>query len=113
MGIIDKMIIDKIENHKLYRSLSNKIAVAFDYLNNTDLSEIPLGKHEIDGEKIFAIIMEYKTKDKSESKTIKASKKAIVIRIISIFSLSEDKCFACFFGPYLFKNVSIHQSGMN
>ncbi len=62
------MIIDKIENQKIYKSLSTKIKKAFDYLLETDLSQVPLGKYEIDADNIFAIVMEYETKNKSESK---------------------------------------------
>lgn len=62
------MILDKIENQILYKSLNKRIEKAFDFINTTDLSQISLGKHEIDGDKIFAIVMEYETKHKSENK---------------------------------------------
>lgn len=62
------MVIDKIENHKLYQSLSPRIAQAFTYLQETDLAAAPTGKHEIDGDNVFAIVMEYETKAPSESK---------------------------------------------
>jgi YhcH/YjgK/YiaL family protein len=62
------MIKDKIKNHHIYRCLGSKFDQAFDYILKTDLSQIPIGKHEIDGEDVFAIVMEYETKDKNESK---------------------------------------------
>ena len=62
------MIIDKIENAKLYSGINSKIGQAFDYINKTDLSQIPLGKHEIDSDEVFALVQEYETKDKDESK---------------------------------------------
>jgi len=62
------MIIDNIENQEIYKCLSAKIEKAFDYIKNTDLSQTDLGKYEIDSDEIFAIVMEYETKDKSESK---------------------------------------------
>jgi YhcH/YjgK/YiaL family protein len=62
------MIIDKIENDKLYSGINSKIGQAFDYINKTNLSQIPLGKHEIDGDEVFALVNEYETKDKGESK---------------------------------------------
>ncbi|MDW5290582.1 YhcH/YjgK/YiaL family protein [Formosa sp. PL04] len=62
------MIIDKIENQIIYKSLSKSIEKGFDFINKNDLTKIPLGKYEIEGEDIFAIVMEYDTKIKSECK---------------------------------------------
>ena len=62
------MIIDKIENQNIYKSLSSGIEKGFDFINKNDLIEMPLGKYEIEGEDIFAIVMEYETKEKSECK---------------------------------------------
>ena len=62
------MIIDKIENHKLYAGISDKIAKAFSYINKTDLINIAPGTYKIDNDNIFAIVQEYDTKDKSECK---------------------------------------------
>ena len=61
------MIIDKLENYKLYSGLSDRIDMAFDYVTNTDLLNIPIGTYEVDGEKVFAIVMEYITKDIDEA----------------------------------------------
>ncbi len=55
------MIKDKIENYKLYEGINSKIAKAFNYINTTNLMEIPLGKYEIDGDVVFAIVNEYET----------------------------------------------------
>lgn len=63
------MVIDKIENSKLYECLSERITKAFAFINETDLSSIALGKYEIDKDDIFALVQEYETKDKSECKT--------------------------------------------
>lgn len=62
------MVIDKIENHKLYVGLSEKIAKAFNYINETDLSQTVSGKYEIDGNNIFALVQEYDTKDENDCK---------------------------------------------
>lgn len=62
------MIIDKIENQELYSSLSARMGLAFSYLNDNDLLHTPNGKYEIDGENVFAIVMEYETKEESECK---------------------------------------------
>jgi len=60
------MIIDKIENSHLYRSLGDRIEKALEYISKTDLKNIKPGKYEIDGENIFALISEYKTKSEQE-----------------------------------------------
>lgn len=62
------MVIDKIENSQLYACLSEKIAKAFAYINETDLSSIATGKYEIDKDDIFALVQEYDTKNRSECK---------------------------------------------
>lgn len=70
------MVIDKIENHKLYVGLSEKIAKAFNYINKTDLSQTVSGKYEIDGNNIFALVQEYDTKDENDCKLEGHIKKA-------------------------------------
>lgn len=75
------MIIDKIENAHLYKGLGNRIEKAFEYINNTDLKKIMPGKYEIDGENIFALINEYKTKPESEGK-LEAHRKYIDVQYV-------------------------------
>ena len=60
------MIVDKLTNAKRYNGLGFRIEQAFKYIKNTDLLQIKEGKYEIDGNKIFAIVSEYKTKDLAE-----------------------------------------------
>lgn len=62
------MIVDQIENKDLYSNLNPNIKKALDYLAETDFSETEAGKYEIDGENIFALVSEYKTKDLSQGK---------------------------------------------
>jgi YhcH/YjgK/YiaL family protein len=57
------MILDKIENFKMYTPISERIAKAFDYILSTDLETLAAGKHEVDNDDIFAIMSEYETKD--------------------------------------------------
>lgn len=75
------MIIDKIENAHLYKGLGNRIQKAFEYINKTDLINIKPGKYEIDGENIFALINEYKTKPESEGK-LEAHRKYIDVQYV-------------------------------
>lgn len=62
------MIVDHIENRNLYSNINPDIKTALDYLYETDFSEIEVGKYEIDGDNIFALVSEYKTKDLSQGK---------------------------------------------
>jgi YhcH/YjgK/YiaL family protein len=61
------MIIDKIENASLYTGISERIKTALDYIQNTDFSIMGNGNYEIEGDTIFALINEYKTKNANES----------------------------------------------
>ena len=75
------MILDKIENSHLYSGLSKRIKKAFDYIRATDLKNIKPGKYEIDGENIFALISEYKTKSEAEGK-LEAHRKYIDVQYV-------------------------------
>lgn len=55
------MILDKIENANLYRNIHPGIGKAFDYIKSIDFSNLSTGKHEIDGDALFAILNAYET----------------------------------------------------
>lgn len=58
------MIFDSLENAKDYESLHPNIKIGLQFLQNTkNLQELTVGKHEVDGEKVFALVQEYNTKD--------------------------------------------------
>jgi YhcH/YjgK/YiaL family protein len=75
------MIFDKIENSHLYEGISERIKKSFDYIKQTDLKTIKPGKYEIDGENIFALISEYKTKSEQEGK-LEAHRKYIDVQYV-------------------------------
>jgi len=60
------MVIDKIENYRLYSQLTKRLSKGFEFIVNTDLNLIEPGKYEIDSDKIFAIVQEYDTKEESD-----------------------------------------------
>lgn len=62
------MVLDKIENYKLYEKISERLALGFKFLKETDLSQIESGKYTIEGENIFALVQEYNTKSRAEGK---------------------------------------------
>lgn len=53
------MILDRLTNADLYRGFHSRIAAALDWLRSTDLARLPLGKADIDGERVFALVQEY------------------------------------------------------
>jgi YhcH/YjgK/YiaL family protein len=61
------MILDRLENADLYRGLGPGIAAALDYLRATDFSRVPLGRQELDGARLFAIVQRYRTKPLNEA----------------------------------------------
>lgn len=61
------MILDRLENVGLYSGLSAEIAVALDYLRRTDFSEVADGRYEIDGDRVYAIVMRYTPKPVAEA----------------------------------------------
>jgi YhcH/YjgK/YiaL family protein len=60
------MIADTLDNSPLYRGLSPRIALAFDYLHGTDLRRAATGTVEIDGRRVYAIVQEYATLDRTQ-----------------------------------------------
>ena len=56
------MILDKIENADLYSCISENLKKGFDFLKNTDFSNLEVGRYEIDGKNVFALVSEYESK---------------------------------------------------
>lgn len=61
------MIVDKIVNLGLYFN-GGKFCKAFDYIRQSNLQDLPVGKYEIEGKEIYALVSEYNSKDLSEGK---------------------------------------------
>ena len=49
------MILDILENGRSYLSLDPGFAAAFEFLMRPDLKDLPDGRHEIDGDRIYAL----------------------------------------------------------
>ena len=60
------MVIDKIENYRLYSKLTKRLAKGFEFITETDLVAIESGKHQIDNDDVFAIVQEYDTKEEKD-----------------------------------------------
>lgn len=54
------MIVDEVKNGMKYTSLNPRFAKAFEFLMNNDLETLPLGKVVLDGEDMWANVVELK-----------------------------------------------------
>lgn len=77
------MLVLKLKHSDLYRGYSDRIDRAIQYIkdNCMELANLKNGKYEIDGDDIYVIIQDYKTKSEAEAKW-EAHKKYIDIQYI-------------------------------
>jgi YhcH/YjgK/YiaL family protein len=60
--MLSRMIIDRLENATLLNGLPPRLRQALDFLRGTDLRAVAVGRHEIDGDRLFALVQEYTTR---------------------------------------------------
>ena len=114
------MILDTLENYQLYNAINERIAKGFDFLRTTDLDSLSSGKHDIDGDTIFALVQEYQTKPLNECK-LECHKKYIDIQYVirgeemmgvttqnnqKIIELNEEKDYTFYEGTTSLVRVS-------
>ena len=58
----NKMIVDRIENLKLYIPYNEKLRVVCDYLEHTDIYALEAGRHEV-GEGVYVMVNAFTPKD--------------------------------------------------
>lgn len=56
------MIFDTLDHSMHYAGLGDRLRTALKFLQDTDLSALPVGRTEIDGDNLFALVQEYATK---------------------------------------------------
>ena len=56
------MITDTILNASTYFTIAPRITAALKFLQRPDLATLTLGKHVLDGDKLFALVQEYASK---------------------------------------------------
>jgi len=61
------MIIDRLEHARMYRVLGVDIARALDFLQQTDLRGLPEGRHELNGDRLFAMVQRYRPRPVAEA----------------------------------------------
>jgi YhcH/YjgK/YiaL family protein len=60
------MIIDQLTNLEQYRGLPSRLVRALEFLRDTDVLSLALGRHDLDGDRLFALVQEYPTKPVAE-----------------------------------------------
>jgi len=55
------VIIDKLANLELYKGLNEKLYKGLTFLKENDVASLPVGRYEIDGNAVFALVQEYET----------------------------------------------------
>ena len=78
------MIIGKLNNYKgaIVRQPSALLR-AFEYLRNTDFSQLADGRHDIEGDRMFIKLMRYQSKPYAECKAETHEKYADLLYIVS------------------------------
>ncbi len=55
------MILSKQKNIKTYLGISKNLDTALNFILNNDLTKLPYGRNEIDGDNVYLNIMDYQT----------------------------------------------------
>ncbi len=76
------MIIDSLKNAEQYLCLGEGIKKGLDFLKQNKEAALPVGRHEIDGDKVYALVQEYETQQKSERK-LEAHRNYIDIQFVA------------------------------
>jgi len=75
------MILDTIQQANRYLSLNPGFAAAFAFLRRADLMELPVGRYEIDGDKVYALVQRQPGR-KAEAGKLEAHQKYIDIQVV-------------------------------
>ncbi|MCC6747108.1 MAG: YhcH/YjgK/YiaL family protein [Deltaproteobacteria bacterium] len=76
------MLIDQLKNASLYYGLGAGIARALRFLEETDVTRLPAGRHELEGDEVYAIVQDYETK-RPEQGAWEAHRKYIDVQYVA------------------------------
>ena len=62
------MIVDALKNRKQYELVHKHFAKAFDFLEKAKAENLPLGRYDLEGEEVYALVKEYTTKPREDGK---------------------------------------------
>ncbi|MHC4913066.1 MAG: NanQ anomerase/TabA/YiaL family protein [Planctomycetota bacterium] len=77
----DRIIIDELANARKYYDMHPAFEKAFAFLNRSGLDELPSGRHEIDGDRLFCMIAKDRGRTRAEAK-LEAHRRYIDIQYI-------------------------------
>ena len=60
------MIFDSIKNRDRYKGLGDGFSKAFDFVEKAVKEDLPVGRYELDGDRLYAMVQEYETRDEWE-----------------------------------------------
>ena len=75
------MIFDNIKNCKMYFGINPDFEKAFSFINRVIEEEIEVGRYEIDGDKVYAMVQNYETKHDVECR-FEGHEKYIDIQVV-------------------------------
>jgi YhcH/YjgK/YiaL family protein len=75
------MILDVLENALRYKVFGNGFEKAFEFLRRPDLKDFPVGKYDIDGEHVYAMVARESGRKKEDAR-IETHRKFIDIQMI-------------------------------
>lgn len=62
------MIFDTLDNAARYALPGSPLSAAFEFLRSHDLNALPVGRMEIDGDRLYALVQEYLSKPVEQGK---------------------------------------------
>jgi len=62
------MILDRLDNSGIYEALHQGFAEAFDFLKRKDVGELSPGRYDIDGDRVFAVVVQIEGKGREGAK---------------------------------------------
>jgi biofilm protein TabA len=60
------MIVDRLGNRSVDAYVPPRVRQALEYLRAANMAAVPIGRHELDGDRLFALVQEYTTRPSSE-----------------------------------------------
>ena len=61
------MILDSLENHRVYWNLGAHFKTAFSFLEEQNISSLEAGRHTVEEDSVYVLVQEYKTKPKDQA----------------------------------------------
>jgi YhcH/YjgK/YiaL family protein len=76
------MIVDSLKHAEKYLAISPRLSAALKFLQTADVATLPTGKHVIDGDDVYALVMDYQSKPISEG-FLEAHRKYIDVQYVA------------------------------